>query len=96
MDSQAEITGARAMRRSRHYTQKTADHGQITDAVPISQRPPTAEDRALPGHWEGDLLCGTTRSQIATLVERKSQMAGDFVSSCAHLAIRQMLCCAVR
>ena len=48
----------RAMRRSRHHTQKTANHGRIVDAVSISERPAATEDRALPGHWEGDLLFG--------------------------------------
>jgi len=60
----------RIMRRSRHHTQKTDNHGRITDAVSISERPATVADRAVPGHWEGDLLCGSGNSQIATLVER--------------------------
>ncbi len=63
----------RAMRRSRHHTQKTPDHGQITDAVSISERPASVEDRAVPGHWEGDLIIGSKKSQIATLVERKTR-----------------------
>jgi IS30 family transposase len=63
----------RGMRRSRHHTQKTAIHGQITDAVSISERPAAAEDRAVPGHWEGDLLFGSKNSQIATLVERHTR-----------------------
>jgi IS30 family transposase len=63
----------RGMRRSRHYTQKTATHGRIVDAVSISERPATAEDRAVPGHWEGDLLFGSRNSQIATLVERQTR-----------------------
>ena len=63
----------RAMRRSRHYTQKTATHGRITETVSISERPATVEDRAVPGHWEGDLLFGNSTSQIATLVERHSR-----------------------
>jgi len=63
----------RRMRRSRHHTQKTADHGRILDAVSIRERPAEAEDRAVPGHWEGDLLFGSKNSQIATLVERHSR-----------------------
>jgi IS30 family transposase len=60
----------RAMRRSRHHTQKTDNHGRITDTVSISERPAAVEDRAVPGHWEGDLMFGDRNSQIATLVER--------------------------
>ena len=63
----------RAMRRSRHHTQKTADHGRITDAVSIRERPADVEDRAVPGHWEGDLVFGSNNSQIATLVERHTR-----------------------
>ncbi len=63
----------RAMRRSRHHTQKTADHGRISNAVSIRERPAEAEDRAVPGHWEGDLLFGSHNSQIATLVERHTR-----------------------
>jgi IS30 family transposase len=63
----------RAMRRSRHHTQKTDDHGRITGTVSISERPASVEDRAVPGHWEGDLISGTRNTHIATLVERHTR-----------------------
>lgn len=66
----AHLRRGRSLRRSRNAV--PLKHG-IADAISIRQRPAQVEDRALPGHWEGDLLCGTPSSQIATLVERKSR-----------------------
>ena len=63
----------RGMRRSRHHTQKTDTHGRIVGAVSISDRPAGVSDRAVPGHWEGDLVFGSQNSQIATLVERQTR-----------------------
>jgi IS30 family transposase len=69
----AHLRSRRLMRRGRTASPKRQRRGQITDAISISERPAAVEDRAIPGHWEGDLLCGTHNSYIATLVERHSR-----------------------
>jgi len=69
----AHLRKTRVMRRPRGHTLKGKKQGQIIDAVSIRERPAEAEDRAVPGHWEGDLLMGTNQSQIATLVERSTR-----------------------
>jgi IS30 family transposase len=66
----AHLRQTRAMRRPRGHTQKNR---QIKQAVSIRECPAEVEDRAVPGHWEGDLLMGTQDSQIATLVERQTR-----------------------
>jgi len=63
----------RAIRRSRHASLKQDGLGQIKNMVSISERPASVEDRAVPGHWEGDLLGGSKNSYIATLVERHTR-----------------------
>jgi len=69
------LRSKRRMRRSRHATVSGQNRGQIVDAISIRERPPEVEDRAIPGHWEGDLLSGSKNSYIATLVERHSRFA---------------------
>lgn len=69
----AHLRRRQTVRRNRNAASRPAPHGHIVDAVCIRERPAQVEDRAVPGHWEGDLLCGDLHSQIATLVERKSR-----------------------
>jgi IS30 family transposase len=63
----------RSMRRSRYGHGSGEGQGQIKDMITISERPASVEDRAVPGHWEGDLLAGSNNTHIATLVERHTR-----------------------
>jgi transposase, IS30 family len=69
------LRSKRRMRRSQHARVGGQSRGQIVDAISIRERPAEAEDRAVPGHWEGDLLSGAKNSHIVTLVERHSRFA---------------------
>jgi IS30 family transposase len=67
------LRSKRRVRRSQHSRVAGQSRGQIVDAISIRERPAEIENRAVPGHWEGDLLGGTKNSHIATLVERHSR-----------------------
>jgi IS30 family transposase len=68
----ARLRSGRAIRRGKTATLKGRPRG-IVDAISIRERPAEAEDRAVPGHWEGDLIAGSRNTHIATLVERRSR-----------------------
>lgn len=67
------LRAGRTMRRGRHATSRVPARAQIVGAVSIRERPAEVQDRAVPGHWEGDLLCGSKSTQIITLVERRTR-----------------------
>jgi IS30 family transposase len=69
----SHLRSRRRMRMPQSARSRGSRRGQIIDAVSIRERPAEAADRAIPGHWEGDLLCGGKKTQIATLVERRSR-----------------------
>jgi IS30 family transposase len=69
----AHLRRSGSIRRPRTQSRSNRGQGQILDAVSIRERPAEAADRAIPGHWEGDLLAGAGNSHIATLVERHSR-----------------------
>jgi IS30 family transposase len=69
----AHLRHTRSLRRPRTASRANRGQGQIVDAVSIRERPAEAADRAIPGHWEGDLLAGAGNSHVATLLERHSR-----------------------
>lgn len=86
----------RKFRQSKHNNTRGASRGQIVDGVSIRERPTEIEDRAVPGHWEGDLISGTENSHIATVVERQSRFTvlvkvnGKDTKSVVSALIKQM------
>ncbi len=69
----AHLRSQRTIRRSKHAKSKGVGQGELKDIVSIRERPASIEDRAVPGHWEGDLIAGSKNTHIATLVERKTR-----------------------
>jgi IS30 family transposase len=86
----------KTMRRSQHATVPPQPRGLIADGISIRERPASVEDRAVPGHWEGDLLAGKSHSYIATLVERHSRfvmlvrLSGKDTQSVVHALTRRV------
>jgi IS30 family transposase len=92
----ATLRSRRLMRRAKTSTTEGQPRGQIIDAVSIRERPAEIEDRAVPGHWEGDLLSGGKNTHVATLVERQSrflmlvQVDGKDTGSVVDALVRQV------
>lgn len=92
----AHLRQRRPLRHSRASARTGRITGQIIDAISIAERPPVVADRAVPGHWEGDLLAGNKHSNIATLVERHSRyvvlvrLRARDATSVAHALIRRI------
>lgn len=92
----SHLRSRRMMRRGKASTTEGQPRGQIIDAISIRERPAHVEDRAVPGHWEGDLLSGAKNTHIATLVERHSRfvmlvkLAGKDAQSVASALIKEV------
>ena len=92
----SRLRTGRLMRRGKASTTRGQPRGQIVDAISIRERPAEIEDRAIPGHWEGDLLSGGKNSHIATLVERQSRFVvlvkvpGKDTESVVNALVRQV------
>ncbi|MDB5840194.1 MAG: family transposase [Herminiimonas sp.] len=92
----SHLRSRRMMRRGKTASTEGQPRGQIIDAISIRERPATVEDRAVPGHWEGDLVSGSRNSHIATLVERHSrfvmlvQVEGKDTTSVVSALVRQV------
>ncbi|WIY24373.1 IS30 family transposase [Parasedimentitalea psychrophila] len=89
----SHLRATRSIRRSRHATMKRSGLCQIKDTISIRQRPADVEDRAVPGHWEGDLIAGSGNSFIATLVERHTRyvMLAKVGSKDSHSVVQALI-----
>jgi IS30 family transposase len=87
------LRSTRAIRRSRHATMKRSGLDKFNDAISIRDRPAEVEERAVPGHWEGDLIGGSDNSFIATLVERNTRyvMLAKVSNKDSHSVIQALI-----